>query len=112
MASVTKAAFFQMSASSMYSSMVGDSEAGSNARLTSVRAVFKNACAAAPSIIFLDEMEALVGSRTLGKSAGEAVQERILSTLLNEMDGIENAGNILVLVYFLNPGSNKPPRSC
>lgn len=66
-----------------------------------VRSVFKSAFAASPSIIFLDEMEALVGNRSLGKSQGDVVQERILSTLLNEMDGIETAGNVLVLVRLL-----------
>ncbi len=58
----------------------------------------------APSIIFLDEIDAIVGSRGIGEggSSGQPdpVQDRILSTLLNEMDGIEMAKGILVMVRF------------
>lgn len=49
---------------------------------------FQKARALAPSILFLDEIESLVGKRTAGKSGQSRVQERILSTLLNEVDGI------------------------
>lgn len=109
-ASVSKASFFPMAASSMFSSLVGESEAGSIYLLIIVRALFRNACAASPSIIFLDEMEALVGKRSFGGSSGDAVQERILSALLNEMDGIENVANVLVLVIFgfIKGATNRP----
>ncbi|KAJ3269097.1 hypothetical protein HDV01_001870 [Terramyces sp. JEL0728] len=84
-------AFLAVSGASMYSSALGESEA-------QIRQLFSNARAAAPSIIFLDEVDALVGKRgfTSGKS-GDSVQERILSTLLNEMDGIELAKDVLVV---------------
>ena len=42
---------------------------------------------AKPSIIFFDEIEALVGSRQSGKT--DAVRDRVLTTLLNEMEGVE-----------------------
>ncbi len=53
---------------------------------------FQQARAGAPSILFIDEIDSLVGRRS-GGGAGEGgrqggVQERVLSTLLNEMDGI------------------------
>ena len=38
----------------------------------------------APSILFLDEIDGIVGKRDTGTSASE----RVLSTLLNELDGI------------------------
>lgn len=33
-----------------------------------------------------------------GGSSGDSVQERVLSTLLNEMDGVESADSVLVVV--------------
>ena len=48
--------------------------------------VFQKARALAPSILFLDEIDSMVGKRSDTGTRG--VQERVLSTLLNEMDGI------------------------
>ena len=48
---------------------------------------FQQARAGAPSILFIDEIESLVGKRSSGAKQRGA-QERVLSTLLNEMDGI------------------------
>ena len=48
--------------------------------------VFQKARATAPSILFLDEIDSVVGKRS--ESSHRGVQERVLSTLLNEMDGI------------------------
>lgn len=55
-----------------------------------VREIFHNARLTAPSLIFFDEIDSIVGkrSREFGHGTGDVVQERILSTLLNEMDGI------------------------
>jgi len=54
--------------------------------------VFHQARACAPTILFIDEIDSVIGSRVaddgLKGSGGEAVQQRVLSTLLNEMDGI------------------------
>lgn len=67
-----------------------------------VRSLFSRARMSAPSIIFLDEVDALVGSRGIGEGGSgggsDPVRDRILSTLLNEMDGIEMAKGILVMV--------------
>ena len=92
-ASIMNSAFFSMNGASLYSSLVGESEAG-------IRLLFQNARSSSPAIIFLDEIEALVGKRGLdgGGSRCDVVQERILSTLLNEMDGIETAIDVLVIV--------------
>lgn len=70
-----------------------------------VRTTFQKARASAPAIIFLDETEAIVGKRNMGNggSNGDSVQERVLSTLLNEMDGVESAESVLVVVIaFMN----------
>lgn len=49
--------------------------------------VFQRARAGAPALIFLDEIDSIIGKRSDGTSQ-RGVQERVLSTLLNEMDGI------------------------
>jgi transitional endoplasmic reticulum ATPase len=65
----------------------------------SVRTLFQQARASSPSIIFMDEVEAMVGKRAMGDSGhGDVVQERILSTLLNELDGVVHAEGVLLMV--------------
>lgn len=49
--------------------------------------VFQRARAAVPSILFLDELDSIVGKRSEGGQQ-RSIQDRILSTLLSEMDGI------------------------
>ena len=49
--------------------------------------MFEQARAGAPCILFIDEIDSVVGRRGTGQG-GRGVQERVLSTLLNEMDGI------------------------
>jgi SpoVK/Ycf46/Vps4 family AAA+-type ATPase len=55
----------------------------------SLRQFFDLGRATAPSILFLDEIDALVGKRDTGGGGGDGVQLRVLSTMLNEMDGVE-----------------------
>jgi len=68
-----------------------------------VRDVFQCARMTCPSVIFFDEIDAIVGKRSsefgAGGSSGDSVQERVLSTLLNEMDGVAvgNKRNVLVI---------------
>jgi len=54
--------------------------------------VFHQARGCAPAILFIDEIDSVIGSRAAdsgSKGTGsEAVQQRVLSTLLSEMDGI------------------------
>jgi SpoVK/Ycf46/Vps4 family AAA+-type ATPase len=56
--------------------------------------------------IFFDEIDAIVAKRELGSTGGEGVQSRVLSTMLNEMDGIEQAEGILVIVLKLTVMNN------
>lgn len=67
-----------------------------------VRSTFQKARSASPSVIFFDEIDAIVGKRNLGDvsggGSGDSVQERVLSMLLNEMDGVESATSVLVVV--------------
>ncbi|XP_057461918.1 cell division control protein 48 homolog B-like [Actinidia eriantha] len=68
-----------------------------------LRNTFRRAQLAAPSIIFFDEADVVAAKRG-GKSSGNiAVGERLLSTLLTEMDGLEQAKGILVLAATNRP---------
>ncbi|CAM0134819.1 unnamed protein product [Umbelopsis sp. WA50703] len=91
-ASVSGATFLSVNGAQIYSPFVGDSE-------KIIRTTFQKARSAAPSVIFLDEIEAIVGKRNLGGggSGSDSVQERVLSTLLNEMDGVESASSVLII---------------
>jgi transitional endoplasmic reticulum ATPase len=67
---------------------VGESERG-------VRDVFKKARQAAPCILFLDEIDALVPRR--GSGGDSHVTERVVSQFLSELDGIEETRGVFVL---------------
>ena len=86
--------FFSIKASDVYSKWYGESE-------KVVREVFATARAKRPCILFLDEVDAIAPSRQTASSENgseNAVGSRVLSTLLNEMDGIdtENQGVIVL----------------
>ena len=67
---------------------VGESERG-------VREVFKKAKLAAPTILFLDEIDSIVPKRD--GASGSSVTERVISQFLTEMDGIEELNGVVVL---------------
>ncbi|XP_054421444.1 ATPase family gene 2 protein homolog B isoform X1 [Pteronotus mesoamericanus] len=69
-----------VSGADLFSPFVGDSE-----KLLSQ--VFRQARANTPAIVFLDEIDSILGSRSISKT-GCNVQERVLSVLLNELDGV------------------------
>ncbi|KAJ2069474.1 hypothetical protein GGH13_004512 [Coemansia sp. S155-1] len=89
LATQTGATFISINGAALYSSFVGDSE-------RTLRDVFRRARSATPAIVFFDEIEAIVGKR-LAESKGDSVQERILSTMLNEMDGVQSMDGVLVV---------------
>ncbi|CAJ0967851.1 unnamed protein product [Ranitomeya imitator] len=72
--------FFSVSGADLFSPYVGDSE-------KSLAQLFRQARASTPAIVFLDEIDAIVGCRSEGRT-GSGVQERVLSVLLNELDGV------------------------
>ncbi|KAL7412221.1 P-loop containing nucleoside triphosphate hydrolase protein [Mrakia frigida] len=71
---------------------VGESE-------RAVREVFRKARAASPSIIFFDEIDALCTSR----SDGDSHTDGILTSILNEMDGIEELVGVTVVAATNRP---------
>lgn len=73
----------------LLSKYVGESE-------KAVREIFKKAKAAAPCILFFDEIESLAPHRQAG-TTDSRVMERLLSQFLSELDGIEELKGVLVL---------------
>ncbi len=66
---------------------VGESE-------RAIRDVFDRARQAAPSIIFFDEIDAIVGRRGVGQTE---TTDRIVSQLLTELDGLRENPNLVVV---------------
>ncbi|MEU4340185.1 AAA family ATPase [Nocardia sp. NPDC023852] len=70
-----------------------DKWVGSSER--AVRELFQRARDSAPSLIFLDEVDALAPRR--GQSADSGVGDRVVAALLTELDGIEPLRDVVVL---------------
>ncbi|KAK8699693.1 hypothetical protein V6N13_115776 [Hibiscus sabdariffa] len=95
-AHAAQASFFSLSGAELYSMYVGEGEA-------LLRNTFRRARLAAPSIIFFDEADVVAAKRGGSSRNSSAVGERLLSTLLTEMDGLEQANGILVLAATNRP---------
>jgi len=81
--------FFLVKGPSLMTGLVGESEKG-------VRDVFANAKKHAPSILFLDEIDALAPIR--GSRFGDAgVSQTVTAALLAELDGFNPLGNVVVI---------------
>jgi len=81
--------FISIKGPQLISRYVGESERG-------VRETFRKAKHAAPTILFLDEIDSLIPRR--GSSSTDAhVTERVISQFLTEMDGIEELKGVMVL---------------
>ncbi len=81
--------FISVKGPELLSKWVGESERG-------VRQVFRKARQAAPSIIFFDEIDALMPKR--GAYIGSShVTESVVSQILTELDGLEELNNVVVL---------------
>ena len=78
-------ALVTMSCADVFGSYLGESEAR-------LRHAFAAARAAAPCVLFLDEVDALVPGRggDEGGGGGGELRQRVLATFLTEMDGLES----------------------
>ncbi|KAL9936606.1 hypothetical protein V8E36_004674 [Tilletia maclaganii] len=85
--------FLSVKGPELYSKYVGESE-------RAVRELFRKARAAAPSVVFLDEIDALTTTR--GDEAG-AVGDRVIASLLTELDGVESVADIVVVAATNRP---------
>ena len=73
-----------------------------------VRDLFKEAKSQAPSIIFIDEIDAVGRQRGAGLGGGHDEREQTLNQLLTEMDGFDNHKGIVVLAATNRPDSLDP----
>jgi cell division protease FtsH len=85
--------FFSMAASEFVEAIVGVGAAR-------VRDLFKEAKENAPSIVFVDELDAVGRSRTsgiAGFSGGNDEREQTLNQILTEMDGFDSSTSVIVI---------------
>jgi cell division protease FtsH len=93
------APFFSIAASEFVEAIVG-------VGASRVRDLFKNAKEAAPSIIFIDELDAIGRSRTSGVagfSGGNDEREQTLNQILTEMDGFDSSTRVIVIAATNRP---------
>ncbi len=93
-ANESDANFISIKGPSVLSKWVGESE-------KAIRETFRKARQAAPSIIFLDELDAICPKR--GASADSHVSERMVTQLLTELDGLEELKDVVVIAATNRP---------
>jgi len=85
------AAFFSISGSEFVEMFVG-------VGASRVRDLFEKAKSSSPSIIFIDEIDAIGRKRSVGKNSGSNDErEQTLNQLLVEMDGFETDAKVIVI---------------
>ena len=85
--------FFSLSASEFVEAIVG-------VGASRVRDLFAQAKESAPSIVFIDELDAIGRSRTSGVagfSGGNDEREQTLNQILTEMDGFDSSTSVIVI---------------
>ncbi|MDD3621583.1 MAG: proteasome-activating nucleotidase [Methanofollis sp.] len=103
-----EAEFIRMSGSELVHKFIGE-----GAQL--VRELFTFAREHTPSIVFIDEIDAVASMRTNDGTSGSAEVQRTLMQLLAEMDGFDNRGNVRIMaatnrVDMLDPAILRPGR--
>ncbi len=88
--------FFHLSASEFVEMFVG-------VGASRVRDLFQTAKKAAPSIIFIDEIDAVGRERGAGLGGGHDEREQTLNQILVEMDGFERDTNVIVMAATNRP---------
>jgi transitional endoplasmic reticulum ATPase len=84
--------YVYVKSSELLSPFLGQTEA-------KVRMLFKKARSAAPCVLFFDDFDVLACRRSLNNSSGghASVNARVLSTFLNELDGIASHESLLTV---------------
>ncbi|MEV4635944.1 AAA family ATPase [Actinoplanes sp. NPDC049548] len=83
-----KANVLSVKGAELLSKWVGDSE-------RAVRELFRRAREAAPTLVFLDEVDALAPTR--GQATDGGTTDRVVAALLTELDGVEALRNVVVI---------------
>jgi proteasome regulatory subunit len=104
----TNATFIKIVASEFVRKYIGE-----GARL--VRGVFELAKEKSPSIIFIDEIDAIAAKRLKSSTSGDREVQRTLMQLLAEMDGFEARGDVGIVAAtnrpdILDPALLRPGR--
>jgi len=73
-----------------------------------VRDVFRLARENAPSIVFIDEIDAIATKRFDAQTGADREVQRILLELLNQMDGFDQATNVKVIMATNRPDTLDP----
>ncbi|MCX8147125.1 MAG: AAA family ATPase [Candidatus Woesearchaeota archaeon] len=107
-ASSTKSAFIEIVGSELVQKFIGE-----GAKL--VKEVFQLAKERAPSIIFIDEIDAIAATRVDVGTSGEREVQRTFMQLLAEIDGFKHLGNVKVIGCtnrkdILDPAVTRPGR--
>ncbi|WP_327006716.1 AAA family ATPase [Dactylosporangium sp. NBC_01737] len=83
-----KANVLSVKGAELLSKWVGESE-------RAVRELFRRAREAAPTLVFLDEVDALAPTR--GQATDGGTTDRVVAALLTELDGVESLRNVVVI---------------
>ncbi|MDY0266752.1 MAG: proteasome-activating nucleotidase [Methanimicrococcus sp.] len=107
-ATQANATFIRMSGSDLVQKFVGE-----GARL--VKDIFAMARSKAPAILFIDEIDAVGGTRTFDGTSGSAEVNRTMLQLLAEMDGFDGRGDVKIMAAtnrkdLLDPALLRPGR--
>src|SRR3989339_1951273 len=102
----SEANFILVKGPELLNKWVGESEKG-------VREIFRKARQVAPTVIFFDEIDSIAVRR--GQGGDSSVTERIVNTLLTELDGLEELKDVVVIAAtnrpdILDPALLRPGR--
>ncbi len=105
-ATESEANFISVKGAEIMDKFVGEAE-------KAVKRIFQKARQAAPTIIFFDEIDAIAPRR--GTDFGSKVTERVVNSLLTEMDGLEELSDVIVVAStnrpdLLDPALIRPGR--
>ncbi len=97
-ANESEANFILLNGPEIMSKFYGESE-------KKIRDIFENAEKNAPSIVFIDEIDAIAPKR---EDVGGEVERRVVSQLLTMMDGLKSRGKVIVIGATNRPNSIDP----
>ncbi len=108
LASEIEASFFTVNPADVYTKWLGESE-------QRMQELFARARDHVPAIVFLDEVDALLGARGEALSGADRARQSVLTTFLTEMDGIDAAARVVVIaatnrVDLVDPAVIRPGR--
>ncbi|CAD7965884.1 unnamed protein product, partial [Amoebophrya sp. A25] len=88
--------FISVKGPELFNKYVGESE-------RQVREIFRKARQTQPCVIFFDEIDSVAADRGEGAGGASSVGARVLSQLLNEMDGVGKAQDLVIMAATNRP---------